>query len=92
MALVNGIGKTGKKPVDTVENFLQSVFDLTVREVLRKGKNRDEPVVRFQKPEDLKKILKLNIQDEPQSEEVLLQRCKDILKYSVKTGQCINLV
>ena len=37
---------------DSIEDFLQSVFDLTLQEVLTRGKDRNEPVVRFEKPED----------------------------------------
>ena len=89
MAFVNGfhqVNGTAKKTSDSIEEFLQSVFDLTIKEVLGKGKDRDEPVVRFQKPEELKKILNLTIQNEPQAHKNLLKQCSDILKYSVKTG------
>ena len=72
----------------SLDEFLQSVFDLTMTEVIKKRKNRNEPVVKFKKPEELKKILSLRLKDEPQNHEALLKQCSDFIKYSVKTGMC----
>ena len=72
---------------DSVDEFLLSVFNLTLSEVLKKGKEREEPVVRFKKPDELKKLLSLEFEDRPQNHETLLRHCADVIKYSVKTGQ-----
>ena len=71
-----------------IDEFLTAVFNLSLNEVMKKGKEREEPVIRFKTPEELKKILSLELEDEPQNHETLLKYCVDVVKYSVKTGYC----
>ena len=85
MTHVNGTALETATISEPIENFLQSVFRLTVTEVVKKGKDRSEPVVSFKTPEELQKLLRLDIQNEPQTHEALLKQCTDIIKYSVKT-------
>ncbi|ESO87765.1 hypothetical protein LOTGIDRAFT_127363 [Lottia gigantea] len=66
--------------------FLQDVHNLMVEEALVKGTKRETPVIEFQHPEELKKLLNLPIGKEGTSNADILEDCKRILKYSVKTG------
>lgn len=93
MALINGNGVKKEAQVNsmTLDNFLQSVFDQSLKEVMKKGKDRNEPVVVFKKPEELKKILNLKINQNPLNHEELLKQCSDFLKYSVKTGMTLPI-
>lgn len=69
------------------EKFFRQVFEVILNDALFEGIKRDKPVVRFEQPQDLWKILHLKLGSEPApNHDVLLELLKDVVKYSVKTG------
>ena len=82
--------KTAKQ-ADMV-SFLQSVFDMSVTEGYLKPLNKEVPVVRFEKPEELEKKIALDVADKPVGHEKLLDMCKTVFDYSVKTGRSTLLL
>ncbi|XP_039272903.2 cysteine sulfinic acid decarboxylase-like [Styela clava] len=70
---------------DSIDNFLKEVVELALMEGF-KSQERDDPVVRFEKPDELSNKMDLELGDGGESHEKLLECCKDIFKYSVKTG------
>ena len=46
-----------------------------------------EQVCEWRSPEQLKELLDLELRDEGESESKTLQRCRDAIKYSVKTSK-----
>lgn len=50
----------------------------------------DDQVCEWRSPEQLKEILDLELKDEGESESEILQRCRDAIKYSVKTSMSSN--
>ncbi|CAK8673371.1 acidic amino acid decarboxylase GADL1-like isoform X2 [Clavelina lepadiformis] len=76
----------GGKKDSSVESFLKSVYDLAVKEGWEKAQDRNELVVKFKSPEELRKVLNIEVEDCPASHSDLLQDLKDVFTYSVKTG------
>lgn len=70
----------------SVDEFLKEVIDMAMDEGFRDQKNRKTPVVRFKSPDELKDIFDLELRDEGVNHESLLAACRDVFKYSVKTG------
>lgn len=69
------------------EKFFRDVFEIILKDALFEGIQRDQPVVRFEQPHDLWKILNLKLGRDPaHNHDVLLDLVKDVIKYSVKTG------
>ncbi|XP_025084057.1 cysteine sulfinic acid decarboxylase-like isoform X1 [Pomacea canaliculata] len=66
--------------------FLKEVVALLVKEVLKDGTDVNKKVVEFRHPDELMRILDLELISEPTSNSELLQLCQQIVKYSVKTG------
>lgn len=71
---------------DEVQQFLRDVEKLIVEEALVKGTNRETRVTNFEHPDRLKDKLKVAIGEEPNSCEDILELCRDVIHYSVKTG------
>uniref|UniRef100_A0A672H823 Acidic amino acid decarboxylase GADL1-like n=1 Tax=Salarias fasciatus TaxID=181472 RepID=A0A672H823_SALFA len=49
-------------------------------------------VCEWRPPEELKELLDLELRDEGESESQILQRCRDAIRYSVKTSECSSSV
>jgi len=79
----NGLNN-GNVP-ESGQHFLQQLHDLMVKEVFEKSKNRKSRVVEFKHPKELESMLDLSLEN-PTSDEKLLEICKDVIRYSVKTG------
>jgi len=66
--------------------FLLRVVDILL-EFISRTNDRDEKVLDFHHPAVLKKMLELNIPEDPLPVEQLLQDCRDTLEHQVKTGE-----
>ncbi|XP_029422085.1 cysteine sulfinic acid decarboxylase isoform X2 [Nannospalax galili] len=69
-----------------VETLLQDVFGIVVDEAIRKGTSVSEKVCEWKEPEELKQLLDLELQSQGESQERILERCRAVIHYSVKTG------
>ncbi|XP_057412057.1 cysteine sulfinic acid decarboxylase isoform X2 [Balaenoptera acutorostrata] len=67
------------------EALLQNVFGIVVDEVIRKGTSASEKVCEWKEPEELKQLLDLELRNEGESQEQILERCRAVIRYSVKT-------
>nr|QJC58940.1 cysteine sulfinic acid decarboxylase [Atractosteus tropicus] len=65
--------------------FLTDAFEIILEEALRKGTDRQEKVCEWRDPEELRVLLDLDLQEAGESHGRLLQRVRDVAKYSVKT-------
>ncbi|XP_072317098.1 acidic amino acid decarboxylase GADL1-like isoform X1 [Eucyclogobius newberryi] len=59
---------------------------LILEEAVKSATDRSEKVCEWVSPEQLQQRLDLDLGDTGESEEKLLQRCRDVIKYSVKTA------
>ncbi|XP_038642244.1 cysteine sulfinic acid decarboxylase [Scyliorhinus canicula] len=67
------------------EQFVQRAFQIIFEEAIRKGTSVDEKVCEWKEPEELQDLLDLDLVDAGEAPEKLLERCQDIIRYSVKT-------
>uniref|UniRef100_A0A8D3BMQ4 Cysteine sulfinic acid decarboxylase n=1 Tax=Scophthalmus maximus TaxID=52904 RepID=A0A8D3BMQ4_SCOMX len=74
--------------IDHIEGqlFLNETFKIIVEEVLRKGTDVKEKVCEWKEPEELALLLDLELRATGEPQHSLLQRVKDVAKYSVKTS------
>lgn len=56
-----------------------------VAEYLRVFEQRESKVIEFRSPGELRSLVDMTLPEEGQSEEAVLQCCRDALKYSVNT-------
>jgi len=83
----NGVAPTAAQDKNSKDfEFLKQVFDLTLEEGYRQVKNREVPVINFKNPTELRELIDFNLRDQPEDNEKLLDHCKDVFRYSVKTG------
>ena len=68
------------------KEFLQSVVDILF-DFIQKTFDRNEKVIDFHHPEELRRLLDLHIPEQGVTIEQLLQDCSQTLKFQVKTGQ-----
>ncbi|CAH2282947.1 acidic amino acid decarboxylase GADL1 isoform X1 [Pelobates cultripes] len=68
------------------EKFVDEVYRMLMNEVIQKATDVSEKVCEWQEPEQLKKILDLNLKENGESHQKLLQLCRNAIKYSVKTS------
>lgn len=75
--------------VDTAQaetrEFLQKVTDILL-DYVNACNNRDEKILEFHHPEDMKKLLDLDINEHGAPLQQLIIDCATTLKYQVKTG------
>ncbi|XP_055957209.1 cysteine sulfinic acid decarboxylase [Patella vulgata] len=91
VALQQSLHTTNRMSDKTYEDpatikFLEDVHKIMVDDALVKGTSREAPVVEFRHPEELKKLLQLPVKNEPATSAEILEDCKRVIKYSVKTG------
>ncbi|XP_039266440.2 cysteine sulfinic acid decarboxylase-like [Styela clava] len=72
--------------IDEEKYFLYDITKLAIEEAWEKPRDVETPVVNFKSPKELLEAMDFNLQDEPTDNSTLLDHCKDILHYSVKTG------
>ncbi|KAM4610103.1 cysteine sulfinic acid decarboxylase-like [Polymixia lowei] len=66
--------------------FLTEAFNIIMEEVLCKGTDVKEKVCEWKEPEELSALLDLELREKGESKDKLLQRVRNVAKYSVKTG------
>ncbi|XP_040278170.1 cysteine sulfinic acid decarboxylase [Bufo bufo] len=71
---------------DTGDEFLKEAFKIVMEEAVQNATDRNHRVCEWLEPEDLKRVLDLNLRSEGEPQDVLLGYCKDIIRLSVKTG------
>ncbi|KAK7092614.1 cysteine sulfinic acid decarboxylase-like isoform X2 [Littorina saxatilis] len=69
-----------------VIKYMEDFNQLVMKEALQGGTDRKAKVIDFHIPQELEKIMKLDIGSEPETTDKMLEHCKRIIKYSVKTG------
>ncbi|XP_053160009.1 cysteine sulfinic acid decarboxylase [Hemicordylus capensis] len=67
------------------EEFLQEAFQIMLQEGIRKGMDASEKVCDWKEPEELQRILDLDLKDNGEPQERLLEHCRDVIRHSVKT-------
>ncbi|XP_072105763.1 cysteine sulfinic acid decarboxylase isoform X2 [Mobula birostris] len=67
------------------EQFVQDAFQVILDEAIRKGTDVDEQVCEWKEPDELRALLDLDLVDAGEPSEKLLERCRDVIRYSVKT-------
>ncbi|GAB0184373.1 acidic amino acid decarboxylase GADL1 [Grus japonensis] len=68
------------------EKFVEEACKIIMEEVIRKADDVTEKVCEWRAPEALKQILDLEMRDTGESHQKLLQLCRDVIQYSVKTS------
>uniref|UniRef100_A0A669BLT3 Acidic amino acid decarboxylase GADL1 n=1 Tax=Oreochromis niloticus TaxID=8128 RepID=A0A669BLT3_ORENI len=68
------------------ESFIRQAMEIIVDEAVKKATNVQEKVCEWHSPEQLKKLLDLELRDGGEAESEILQRCRDAIRYSVKTS------
>ncbi|CAB1312487.1 unnamed protein product [Coregonus sp. 'balchen'] len=66
--------------------FLTEAFKVILEEVLCKGTDVKEKVCEWREPEELAALLDLELRENGEPQHQLLQRVRDVAKYSVKTN------
>jgi hypothetical protein len=66
--------------------FLKEAVDLMLDKAVFQATNRTNRVLEWRAPDELQKLMDLDLSDDRVSHEKLLQLLKDIIRYSVKTG------
>ncbi|PNJ25422.1 CSAD isoform 15 [Pongo abelii] len=69
-----------------VEALLRAVFGVVVDEAIQKGTSVSQKVCEWKEPEELKQLLDLELRSQGESQEQILERCRAVIRYSVKTG------
>ncbi|XP_065432065.1 cysteine sulfinic acid decarboxylase isoform X2 [Chrysemys picta bellii] len=67
------------------EEFLQEAFQIILEEAVRKGTDVAEKVCDWREPQDLQKILDLELRSSGEPQQRVLEHCRDVIHYSVKT-------
>lgn len=65
--------------------FLQKVIDVLL-DFVKATNDRNEKILEFHHPEDMKRLLDLDVPDTAVNLQQLIQDCATTLKYQVKTG------
>lgn len=68
------------------EDFIREAADILINQAVFQSTSRSNRVTEWKDPEELKRILQLEPSASPESQEKLLKRLEDVIKYSVKTG------
>ncbi|NWI19213.1 CSAD decarboxylase, partial [Crypturellus soui] len=69
------------------EEFLQEAFRILLEEGVRKGTDAAEKVCEWKEPRELRELLDLELRRRGEPPHRVLERCRDVLRYSVKTGE-----
>lgn len=73
-------------PSRSHEKFLRTVFDTVLNAAVIDGNRRENKVLEWTDPEEMKKKFDMSLKDEGDSDEELLRLANETIKYSVKTG------
>lgn len=67
------------------ETLLRSVFGMVLEEIVWKGTSTSEKVCEWKEPEELRRLLDLELRSQGESQEQIVERCRAVIRYSVKT-------
>ncbi|XP_037533250.1 acidic amino acid decarboxylase GADL1-like [Nematolebias whitei] len=67
------------------DSFIQQSMEIILEDAVKKATDVREKVCEWRRPEELKKLLDLELRDQGESESKILERCRDTIRYSVKT-------
>lgn len=73
------------------KEFLLKVVDILV-DYIKDVNDRDEKVLHFKHPEEMLRLLKLDLPDEGEPLQNLIDDCSLTLKHQVKTGKIIYVI
>ncbi|MBN3325925.1 GADL1 decarboxylase, partial [Atractosteus spatula] len=68
------------------QQFVMEALPLIVEEAIRKATDVNEKVCEWQPPELLKHRLDLELRERGETHQQILERCREVIRYSVKTG------
>ncbi|XP_074714110.1 cysteine sulfinic acid decarboxylase isoform X2 [Strix uralensis] len=68
------------------EEFLREALQVLLDEAVRKGTDVTEKVCDWKEPGELRELLDLELRSNGEPPERLLGRCRDVIRYSVRTG------
>ncbi|XP_029442316.1 acidic amino acid decarboxylase GADL1 isoform X2 [Rhinatrema bivittatum] len=68
------------------EKFVEEAYRMIIEEAVRKATDVTEKVCEWQSPEQLRKLLDVELRDSGESHQRLLQLCQNTIRYSVKTS------
>lgn len=72
--------------VPETKEFLQKVIDILM-DYIKAQNDRNEKVLEFHHPEDMKLLLDMDLPDRAVSLQQLVEDCATTMKYQVKTGE-----
>lgn len=81
---MNGIDSNGQCGEQLSASMLQRVFQLIEREFFA-GKLREQKIVDFRHPDELRKLVPMEVPREGHSEKRLVELCREVVRYSVRT-------
>ncbi|XP_021094395.1 acidic amino acid decarboxylase GADL1 isoform X2 [Heterocephalus glaber] len=85
--LVDGVVLNGPTTdIRAGEKFVEEACRLIMEEVVLKATDVNEKVCEWQSPEQLKQLLDLEMRDTGEPHDRLLQLCRDVIRFSVKTN------
>ncbi|XP_014817309.1 PREDICTED: cysteine sulfinic acid decarboxylase-like, partial [Calidris pugnax] len=68
------------------EEFLQEALQILLEEAVKKGTDVTQKVCEWKEPQELRELLDLELRDQGERMEKLLERCRDVIRLSVRTG------
>ncbi|KAM4633031.1 acidic amino acid decarboxylase GADL1-like [Polymixia lowei] len=68
------------------DSFLPQALAIIMEDAVRRATDVREKVCEWRSPEQLKELLDLELREGGEAESEILQRCRDTIRYSVKTG------
>lgn len=78
--------KKAPKHEKVKHEFLDKLYEIMLRDGFMKARDRNERVLEFTHPEDLRKKIDFDLGSKT-SDEKILSLCQDVIKYSVKVGK-----
>ncbi|XP_055760216.1 acidic amino acid decarboxylase GADL1-like isoform X2 [Salvelinus fontinalis] len=85
--LVDGVTLNGPTlDIREAESFLRDAMPIIMEEAVWKATDIKEKVCEWRSPEQLKDLLDLELREGGETHPQILQRCRDAIRYSVKTG------
>lgn len=78
--------KKAPKQEKAKHEFLDKLYEMMIKDGFMKARDRNEKVVEFSYPEELKQKIDFDLGSKT-SDEKILSLCQDIIKYSVKVGK-----
>ncbi|XP_045071102.1 acidic amino acid decarboxylase GADL1-like [Coregonus clupeaformis] len=86
--LVDGVTLNGPTlDIREAESFLRDAMPIIMEEAVWKATDVKEKVCEWRSPEQLKDLLDLELREGGEAHPQILQRCRDAIRYSVKTGK-----